>query len=127
MYMHLHYRKARKVHMISQLISCFSYVFVIFISCCTYTVYKSNISGVVQSSHRKKGPGLNSTAGALLCGAYMWSLYFSYLPRSKDMHIQMIGGSKWTLDVRVDGHLSCLSLCGPVRSWQYVHCTLPLS
>ena len=53
---------------------------------------------------------------------YVWvpSGYSGFLPPSKNMHVRLIGVSKLSLGVSVEGCVSHLCLCGPVMDWRPV-------
>ena len=64
---------------------------------------------------------VQSPAGAILCGVFMFSLYiFSgyscFLPQSKDMYVRLMCVSKLPVRVIVCLH-GCWSTCGPVMDW----------
>ena len=78
------------------------------------------------SPHSKRVPGGNTSWGLSVLSLhvlplYMWVLpvYSSFLQRSKNMHVRLIGDTKLSLGVCVSVH-GCLSLCGPVIDWRPV-------
>ena len=78
------------------------------------------------SPHSKRVPGSIPGWGLSVWSfhvppVYVWVLprYSSFLPSSKNMHVRLIGDSKLFLGVSVivNGCVSRLSLCGPVKDW----------
>ena len=82
----------------------------------------SNVPSQQEGSWFKPWKGL-SVCGLHVLPVPVWVSfeYSGFLPQSKDMHVRLIGGSKFPIGMIV-GVYGCLSTCGTAMDWCSVQC-----